>query len=287
MRAERFRPLLAAALLWLAGCGTTEERPDDKAELLGPPSQRIDLPDFEYQWDSIDRDERGGREPFAVARWVTERQNAVSRCLAAEPPAWEQAREVLDEVVRRIPDASRVRLQLGQLHFQISAYWFRTANRVASEIDRLNVEKTEDGKPIDDSVVQARIAEYRPYFERARDHLHTQAALSLRHISAYRTQRPDDRSVLDLVWKLYLYLEDYDRALEYLDLVLHEFDAAEVPQEEPLRKDYVAIKKALSEFLAQRTLQDKPAEKRDSVLPWQSDDRLRGRLGEAGSPSGG
>ena len=93
MRAERFRPLLAAALLWLAGCGTTEERPDDKAELLGPPSQRIDLPDFEYQWDSIDRDERGGREPFAVARWVTERQNAVSRCLAAEPPAWEQARE--------------------------------------------------------------------------------------------------------------------------------------------------------------------------------------------------
>lgn len=221
------------------------------------PSQKLDLGDFDYEFSDIELSKSGEPDAFEVAQWRKHRHEAALRCLRATPPDYDQARSLLEEIVRNVPSASRDQALLAQLNFSDAAYWYQVGDRVAWEMRRVEFEKTAEpnGPTLDDKQLKELLASFKPYLERASEKLEKHAKDSLRSFEAYRRIRPDDKAVSDFVWKLYFYLQDYERALQWLDYVLREMDLAEVPEEEPIRADYTVIRKAIVTYLAESKLQ--------------------------------
>lgn len=246
---------VCAALLALTGCESApEHRPADPnagpVAMLDYAHEPIIETDFKFEWDDIDKDSRGMRDTEEVAMWVTERRNAVDACLRAEPvPAMHQAVGLLEQILARVPDSSRDRFKLGQCTFAEAAHWFRLADGESWEMNRLETQRTapaeDGGAALTDDEVKARIAEIRKVFDLLLDRLNQTASRSLNLFTIYRQARPDDKRVFDYVWKLYFYLQNFPEALRWLDFVLAEMDSAGVPREEPLRQDYLMLRKEI------------------------------------------
>jgi hypothetical protein len=247
--------IVCAALLALTGCESTPDTPPPP-----PPTGRMAMldwshepvveTDFQIEWDEIEKNDRGVRDTEQVAMWVTERRNAVDLCLRAEPvPAVHQAVGLLEQILARVPDSSRDRFMLGQCTFAESAHWYRLADGEAWEMNRLETERTapreEGGGALTPEEVKARVADIREVFDLLLDRLNQTASRSLTLFTTYRQSRPDDKRVYDYVWKLYFFLQNFPEALRWLDFVLAEMDSAGVPAEEPLRQDYLMLRKEI------------------------------------------
>jgi len=259
----------AALALALAGCNGAETDPDagpDVIEYEPPPRpmSRIEL-DYEWEWEDIDRLDNGERDPEEVAMWVAERNRTVQRCLNQEPPALYQAIEVLKEILARVPSSSRDRGLLAQCYFADAAYWFKVADNIAWEMDRLLAERTlpnwEGGARLTDAEVEKLVSDYRAFLEKANRNLEIASRNSLRAFTRYAQARPDDKGVYDFVWKLHFYLQNYDESLRWLNLVIHEMDLAEVPDQEPLRQRYTDIRDQMVDYLADRRIEGAEAER--------------------------
>ncbi|MCO5169895.1 MAG: hypothetical protein M9894_26455 [Planctomycetes bacterium] len=276
---------LTLAALALGGCASSEPTEDelpkvDEPAVVLPPGPRLKF-DFELEWSDIDRERRtGARDPEQVARWVTERRNAVQQCLRNEPTqAVRQAIELLEEILSKVPDSSRDRYLLAQCMFFEASYWFRLADSYAWEMNRLELDRTahqsDGGRALSDEEVAAKVAELRKVFDLLLVNLNRSAGRSLSLFASYRQQRADDKSVYDYLWKLHFYLQNYVEAQRWLDQVLHEMDLAGIPERDPLRQDYRELRKEILERVTEQRLgQFQP------VKPFVRD---RMRLSEAGT----
>jgi hypothetical protein len=258
----RWAALLVALLV---GCGGTEETPESRGDgrgqaIGGPGENEPRLPtDWKHVWEDIDRNDRGEPYPEQVARWVTERRNFVEKCLRNEPtPAVTQAREVLEEILSKVPDSSKDRFLLGQCLFAEARYWWGWADITAWEMARVQLDKTEPetkgGAPMTDEQVKQRVAALKRELDRLLVELDGVAPRALQTFTSYRAQRPDDKRVLDYIWKLHFFLQNYPEARRWLDIVLQEMEAAGVPEREPLRQEYTLLREEIDEQLADRKL---------------------------------
>ncbi len=274
--------------LALLGCGSSGEEPEpetpsDKVEvkLTGPREQRLDFDEFEYEWADLDSDARGRKDSYDVARWVTERHNAALRCLQAEPPAITQAVDLLEEILRRVPDSSKVRFLAAQTQFSLAAYWFRAADAIHYDMAWVDYKHelppSKGGAPLTEEEIDEFFASAEPQFQAALERLHGHARQSLGHYLRYRTQRPDDKSIADKLWRLYFFLQDYTRSLDWLNYVLAEMDVAEMPEEEPLRREYTQIRRMIQRHLAEASLQREGQPPRGGVFPWMEGPGAEGR----------
>lgn len=282
----------ALLLTGLVGCGSSgpaaEPEDPDKVtvSLHGPPEQTLALKSFEFEWDDLPTDQRGNKSAYELARWVTERENAARRCLMADPPATTQAIRLLEEVLRRVPDSSKVRLLLAQTRFRLASYWWQATNALHYDmawVDYKNeLPPAKGARKLTDEEVEEFIASSTPQFERSLEQQRKHARAALEHYLIYRSQRPDDKRVIDALWKLYYYAGDYDRSLQALDYMLAEMEASEVPEEEPIRREYEAIREGIVRYLAKRRLAGREAEptraeRLDPVFPWRPDEDAAGR----------
>lgn len=283
------RSLAAVLALVLCGCGSTEETPEQPA-LDGPAividrrkEPRLDV-DFEHEWKDIDRDSKGELDAEEVAAWVVERRNAVQRCLRMEPQAVGQAMEILEEILSKVSDSSRDRYLLAQCVFSEAAYWFRLADGYAWEMNRLQYQRTahpdEGGRQLTDDEVKDKIAELREIFDLLLVNVNRSSQRGLNLFTVYRQQRPDDKSVYDYIWKLYFFSQNFPEAQRWLDLVLHEMNMAGVPEQDPLRQDYVALRREILDRITEQRL--------GQFTPVKPTVRDRMRVSEAGTrPPGG
>lgn len=256
----RFPTLLVALALGLAGCNSTEKPPERPAGMYIDRSQekRLDF-DFKVEWDDIERNDRGDLDPEEVARWVIERRNAVETCLKQSPQSIGQAMEILEEMVARVPDSSRDRYSLAQCVFSEAAYWFRFADSYAWEMNRLQAERTahqsEGGGVLTEDEVKAKVADLRRKFDLMLTNLNDRAKRALSLFLVYRQQRPDDKSVYDYIFKCNFFLQNYEEARRWLELVLHEMDQAGIPRQDPLRQDYTLLLAEVKEQMADARLE--------------------------------
>lgn len=270
------RTILCGLLLVLAGCTSNGEQDDKKDQiwLINPPKEaKLEIDDFKYEWNDIDKDRQGRRNPYQVARWVTERHDAVEACLRNSPPATTQAIALMEQILQRRPDASKDRYLLARVRFGLAAYWFKAADVVAYNMDWIAKYKKlkPNSQDLDDEQVEKVLKAAEPWLKDANEKLRTNAKESLRHFGLYRRRRPDDKRVLDFLWKLHFYLQDYERALRWLKYLLSELDAQGVPEQDPLRKDYVHIRDRLTDYMVNLKIEGVGKGDRlgASVLPWK------------------
>jgi hypothetical protein len=259
MRTSR---ILVALAVGLVGCNSAEETPERPPGMYIPREheKRIKF-DFETDWEDIDRTKRGDLDPEQVARWVIERRNAVETCLKQSPQSIGQAMELLEDLVAKVPDSSRDRYTLAQCVFSEAAYWFRFADSYAWEMNRLRVEPRShpsEGLPVRNLTpeeVEAKIADLRAKFDMMLVNLNERARRALNLFLVYRQQRPDDKSVYDYIFKCNFFLQNYDEARRWLELVLHEMDMAGIPRQDPLRQDYTLLLAEVKEQMADARLE--------------------------------
>lgn len=247
--------IVCAALLALTGCESTPDQPPpptdtERRAILDWSHEPVIETDFQLEWDEIEKNDRGVRDTEEVAMWVTERRNAVDLCLRAEPvPAVHQAVGLLEQILARVPDSTRDRFMLAQCTFAESAHWYRQADGLAWEMNRLETERTapreKGGGALTPDEVKAEVTDIRADFDLLLEQLNLSASRSLTLFTTYRQARPDDKRVFDYVWKLYFFLQNFPEALRWLDFVLAEMDSAGVPVEEPLRQDYMLLRKEI------------------------------------------
>jgi hypothetical protein len=260
----RYAATLAVLALVLGGCSSSEDEPERTPTPDGPAivlprenEPRLEI-SFSRQWSDIDRNEKGELDPEQVAEWVVERRNAVQRCMRNVPQAVGQAMEILDEIVSRVSDSSRDRYLLAQCVFAEAAYWWRLADGYAWEMNRLELDRTarddEGGHKLTDDEVKAKIAELRGVFDLLLVNVNKSAQRALNLFTVYRQQRPDDKSVYDFMWKLHFYLQNFVEAQRWLDLVLTELDLAGVPEHDPLRQDYRALRLEIVDRITEQRL---------------------------------
>lgn len=255
---------LALAAL-LVGCGGPEDKPDGgtgegRGQQVGGPGEhepRLEA-EWKQEWEDIDRNDRGEPYPEQVAMWVTERRNFVEKCLRHDPPAVTQAREVLQQILDKVPDSSKDRFLLGQCLFAEARYWWGWADVTAWEMARVQLDKTEPetkgGASMTDEQVKQRVAALKRDLDKLLVELDDVGPRALQTFTSYRAQRPDDKRVLDYIWKLHFFLQNYAEARRWLDIVLQEMEAAGVPEREPLRQEYTLLRQEIDEQLADRKL---------------------------------
>jgi len=293
--APRLRALLPVLLsAALTGCGSTPDGPGGRSDagdsdritvqIKEPPNQTLALEPFKIDWSDIEIDDKGERDSYEVARWATERHNAVMRCLNLQPPARVQALQILEDLLSKVPNSSRDRFLLGRTRFTEAAYWFQAADAVAYNTSWVqNMKQTPPSagsRSLTDEEVEELVAGYKPWLEYANRRLRETSGEAIKHFTLYRELRPDDKSILEFVWRLFFYQQQYDNALKWLEYLLGEMDAAEVPAEEPRRREYALIRERLRDYLVNLTLDevDRPKDPARSLLPWDdADARAAGR----------
>lgn len=268
--------VLGAALC--VGCGGKDEGEDRPPErvtthLEPPPNSTVEEPEFNYEWADIERDDQGRVDAYEKARWITERFNAAKRLLALDVPARVQAGQILEQILRRDPAASAVRLMLAQLRFAEAAYWFQATDAWAFQIDWMAVKKTrvedgEQGPTLSKEELEEAIQQALPYVEEGNEQIRRTASSALTHFLRYRAARPDDESIADYLWKLYFFLQRYQEAQEWLNYVLAEWERRDQPREDPLYKKYLDIAETISNYLAELELA-KESGKKGGPLPWR------------------
>ncbi|MGE0713765.1 MAG: hypothetical protein AB7N76_11595 [Planctomycetota bacterium] len=276
--------LVCAALL--VGC-TSQDTPEGEqtkvTTYLKPlPNQTVEPFEFSCEWEDLPRNDKGIVNAVELAKWVTERFDKAQFLLRLEPPARVQAGELLEHILKRAPDASRPRLLLAQLRFADAAWWFLSTDAWAYQIDWLLYYKTapedpkgENGRRLTKEELDEAIKRAEPYVKEGNEKIRAAATVSLAHFLRYRAQRPDDKSVVDYLWKLYFYLQRYEEALEWLEYLLAEFDRQEVPESDPLRKKYEVTRTLIHEYMAKLELaKDDLRRQQASPLPWR-DKQLR------------
>jgi tetratricopeptide (TPR) repeat protein len=268
---------LAVLALGLAGCSSTPETIRRQSDLNLPrPEFEVREPlEFHRAWADVPIDDRGEPSPVELAKWVTERRNAAERALKDEPMRLMQAVEILAAVARRVPDSSFLRQRLAQSYFLGAAMWFKNADAAAFSMDYLIVNnqlpdgtlvETEDDK-------EAYLKEMREFLDKSNTQVHKWAERALREFMAYRGLRPDDKTVLDSVWKLHFYLQNYDEALRWLDAVIREMDLAEVSEADPLYRNYSLVRKDMVDLIAQLRI-DSSSRTPRSLIPSLTESQL-------------
>ena len=265
--------LLVAATV---GCSSTPEevRRQEQLELPRPEFEHREPLGFQRAWADVPIDEAGDPDAVELAKWVTERRNAADRALKDSPMRLLQAVEVLAMVARRVPDSSAVRQRLGQGYFLGAAMWFKNADAAASSMDYLILnEELPDGTPVaSQEEKEATLEEMRAFLLRCNEQLEAWSVRALREFIAYRGMRPDDKSVLDTVWKLYFFLQDYNESLRWLDAVLREWELTEVSDTDPDYRSYKLMRKELVDLIASLRI-DSATRTPRSMIPYLTQSR--------------
>lgn len=292
------RAFNAAALvilgLSLLGCASDQPGPDEVTEvtvhLEPPPNAVVEVRDFEYEWDDLERDDKGIVSAYEKALWVTERHNEALRLINLEPiPARIQAKEILQEILIHDASISRSRFVLARILFLEAAYWFRAVDHWGYYMTWL-IEKRfspdEPDRTLSDAELDEALAKVRPKIKEGNRFVKEAGEAALRHFTRYRGQRPDDDQIVDYVWKLNVYLQNYRQALQWLEYLLAAWDQREISEEDPARKEYEAIRRDLENYLAE--VQIEGAKGSNDPLPWRAKERsvMEGTLSGEGTSGG-
>ena len=265
--------LLAATLLPL-GCSSTDGTPDDRPSYSGPYGldNRIEV-DFDQDWEDVEITRTGDKDPEQKAFFVTQRRNAALRCIKSDPPCLLQAIEILDEILRHVPEASEPQLLMATTQYQIAAYWFKVADVIAWNMQYINVNRRtptdEYGRQVelDDAEVEALLDDYRPYLERANQGTRRAAEASIRHFTIYQRLHPEDMAIHEYVWRLHFFLQNYEEALTWLTAVIGRMDRQEVDRDDPTRVKHAQVKKAIEDYLANLKLTGNGGDIDREILP--------------------
>lgn len=267
------RLLLAAAALLAVGCSSVDEQPD-RPSYSGPYGldNRIDV-EFDFTWDEIEVTRTGDKSPADKAFFVTQRKNAAMRCIKSDPPCLLQAIEILDEILRYVPEASEPQLMMATTQYQIAAYWFKVADVIAWNMQFVSVNrrtpKDEYGREVklSDEDVEGLLGDYEPYLERANQGIRRAAEASLRHFTIYQRLHPEDKALHEYVWRLHFFLQNYREALTWLEAVIARMDRQEVPAEDPTRVKHTQVKQAIEDYLANLKLTGESGPIDKALLP--------------------
>lgn len=275
------RAVLLALTLWgLCGCASSDDGPKGEPTeitvyLEAPPNVHIEVRDFEWEWDDLGRDDQGRVNAYEKARWVTERHNEAIRLINLEPiPARIQGKEILEEILRRDPGITRSRFVLARILFLEAAYWYRLVDHWGYYMTWLIVKRFAPDDPertLTDAELEETLSKVRPKVEEGNKFLKQSAEGALRHFTRYSGSRPDDQQIVDYVWKLHLYLQNYREALRWLQFLLSEWDAQDLSSKDPARLNYVEIRDRLENYLAEVEIEGTRAGR--DPLEWRARER--------------
>lgn len=272
--------LLTLALCGLCGCASSGDEPRPEATeitvyLEPPPNVVVEVRDFEWDWEDLDRDDQGRVNAYDKARWVTERHNEALRLINMEPiPARIQGKEILEEILRRDPGITRSRFVLARILFLEAAYWYRLVDHWGYYMTWLIVKRFPPENPertLSDEELEEALTKVRPKVEEGNRFLRTSAEAALRHFTRYSGSRPDDQQIIDYVWKLNLYLQNYREALGALQYLLAEWEAQDMSSKDPARIKYMEIRDRLENYLAEVEIEGTRAGR--DPLEWRARER--------------
>ncbi|MBL4844870.1 MAG: hypothetical protein JKY65_05025 [Planctomycetes bacterium] len=281
--------------LSLAGCSSTADGPGEVTEVtvyLTPPANAtVDVRDFENEWADLARDSRGIVSAYEKALWVTERHNEALRLINLEPiPARIQAKTILQELLRHDPTISKSRFVIARILFLEAAYWFRAVDHWGYYMTWM-IEKGFAPETPDHTLTKAELTEVlekvRPKIAEGNRFVKQSAEAALRHFSRYRGQRPDDDQIVDYVWKLNLYLQNYRKSLQWLEYLLASWEQRDISAKDPARIEYEQIRADLERYLAEVEIEGSRAA--GDPLPWRAKERSllsgEGTQGGVSSPN--
>lgn len=290
------RALSAAAIVFLGlslfGCSSTdgpEEVTEVTVYLKPPPNAIVEVRDFENDWEDLTRDDRGVVSAYEKALWVTERYNEALRLINLEPiPARIQAKTVLQDILIHDPSISKSRFVMARILFLEAAYWFRAVDHWGYYMTWLIEKRFSPDDPdrtLSDAELDEALAKVRPKIKEGNRFVKEAGEAALRHFTRYRGQRPDDDQIVDYVWKLNLYLQNYREALQWLEYLLAAWDQREISEDDPARIEYEQIRSDLERYLAEVEIEGSKGS--HDPLPWRAKERsvMEGTVGgEARAP---
>ena len=292
------RALNAAALVFLGvsllGCSSGQPGADEVTEvtvhLEPPPNAMVEVRDFENDWEDLSRDDKGIISAYEKALWVTERHNEGLRLITLEPiPARIQAKSIFEEILVHDPSISKSRFVLARILFLEAAYWFRAVDHWGYYMTWLIEKRFSPDEPertLSDAELDEALAKVRPKIKEGNRFVKEAGEAALRHFTRYRGQRPDDNQIVDYVWKLNLYLQNYRQALQWLEYLLAAWDQREISSEDPARREYESIRDDLERYLAEVEIEGSKGS--HDPLPWRAKERkvMEGALTGEVTPSG-
>jgi hypothetical protein len=284
----------AAAMVFvglsLLGCSSNGDGPKEVTEvtvhLTPPPNATVEVRDFHHEWGDLARDDKGMISAYEKALWVTERHNEALRLINLEPiPARVQAKAILEEVLKHDPTITKSRFVIARILFLEAAYWFRAVDHWGYYMTWL-IEKRfapeEPDRTLSDAELDEALAKARPKVKEGNRFVKEAGEASLRHFTRYRGQRPDDNQIVDYVWKLNLYLQNYRESLQWLEYLLASWEQRDISARDPARLEYEQIRADLERYLAEVEIEGSKGA--HDPLPWRAKERglLDGTLtGEA------
>src|SRR5262245_15219470 len=193
--------------------------------------------DGDVEFNPSDKDDA---ENFVkIAEWVKTRRDVVNWCMKQNPQRLDQAIAILDKVVRKVPTATRERYLLGWYVFARGSSFYDTEDKLASDVTILD----DQGKPERDKEWRLREA------ERMQKYVERYQSAAIYHLTGYSDAVPMDKTPVDLLWKAYFQLGDFENAKRYLSAQLEL-----MPEEHKRKRDYLAIKDDIDRYLAELTL---------------------------------
>lgn len=194
-----------------------------------------------------------------IAEWVKARNEVVRWCMSQKPQRLDQAIAILDRIIRNVPTATRERFLLGWYLCVRGSGFFDMEDKLRTDV----VVMDEQGKELGKDWRLREADRMRRYVER-----YQRAAVY--HLLAYADKAPMDKTPVDLLWKCYWQLLEYENARKWL--------AAQIelmPDEHPKKKEYLAQKDELDHYIAEMTLKGSDFGKKP---------RLIGASGPDGAP---
>ena len=270
---------LVCAGLSLLGCSSSGDKPAEVTEvtvyLTAPPNATVEVKDFKWEWEDLERDDRGVVSAYEKALWVTERHNEALRLINLEPvPARIQAKAILEDLLIHDPTITRSRFVIARILFLEAADWFRAVDHWGYYMTWL-IEKRfapeDPERTLSDAELDEALAKVRPKVKEGNRYVKAAGEAALSHFTRYRGQRPDDDQIVDYVWKLNLYLQNYRESLRWLEYLLASWDQRDIDAKDPARIEYEHIHADLERYLAEVEIEGRRGS--HDPLPWRAKER--------------
>jgi hypothetical protein len=192
--------------------------------------------DGDVEFNPSDKDDA---ENFVkIAEWVKARRDVVNWCMKQNPQRLDQAIAILDKIVRKVPTATREKFLLGWYLYKRGSSFYDTEDKLAADVVVLDDEGKERDK-------EWRLREA----ERMQKYVERYQRAAIYHLTAYSDAVPMDKTPVDILWRAYVELQDFDNAKRWLSAQLDL-----MPDDHPKKKDCLVIKDEIDRYLALVTL---------------------------------